>query len=306
MKEGRKPEYLEKAPSNELQKMPHTKARRFKPKARLKPAQLHWWQTRKADMLTVTPHVTPIAEEICKRWQDLEWNQLACSRPRCLEKICWRLILEWGAKNPNNGDADGGDDGDDDGGDDGDGDGDNDDFDDGDDDNDGNGDNDGDDDGGDDGDSDGDGDNDDFDDGDGDNDDNGDNDGDDDGDDDSDDNGDDNGDDDGVCGCAGNKVLGMPAPSSGPVVALMLNMMEGFNWTASSVSNPKTYQQMIEVPVTIFVTWNSSSFFLLLRSQLDLWCLPFFWRDFCLCDHFCHLKFFFILFFFFFFFCVPS
>ena len=39
MKEGRKPEYLEKTPADELQNMPHTKARRFKPKARLEPAQ---------------------------------------------------------------------------------------------------------------------------------------------------------------------------------------------------------------------------------------------------------------------------
>ena len=35
MKEGRKPEYPEKTPDDELQKMPHTKARRFKPQARL-------------------------------------------------------------------------------------------------------------------------------------------------------------------------------------------------------------------------------------------------------------------------------
>ena len=39
MEEGRKPEYPEKTPGNELQKMPHTTARRFKPQARLKPAQ---------------------------------------------------------------------------------------------------------------------------------------------------------------------------------------------------------------------------------------------------------------------------
>ena len=32
MKEGRKPEYLEKTSGDELQKMPHTNARRFKPK----------------------------------------------------------------------------------------------------------------------------------------------------------------------------------------------------------------------------------------------------------------------------------
>ena len=39
MKEGRKPEYPEKTPGDELKKMPHTKARRFKPQARLEPAQ---------------------------------------------------------------------------------------------------------------------------------------------------------------------------------------------------------------------------------------------------------------------------
>ena len=37
MKEGRKPEYPEKTPDHELQKMPHTKARRFKPQATLEP-----------------------------------------------------------------------------------------------------------------------------------------------------------------------------------------------------------------------------------------------------------------------------
>ena len=31
MKEGRKPEYLEKTPDNELKKIPHAKAQRFKP-----------------------------------------------------------------------------------------------------------------------------------------------------------------------------------------------------------------------------------------------------------------------------------
>ena len=39
MKEGRKPEYLEKIPGDELQKMPHTTAQRFKPQARLELAQ---------------------------------------------------------------------------------------------------------------------------------------------------------------------------------------------------------------------------------------------------------------------------
>ena len=59
MKEGRKPEYPEKTPGDELQKMTHTKARRFKPQAKLEPAQQHWWQARKADVLTVTPRVSP-------------------------------------------------------------------------------------------------------------------------------------------------------------------------------------------------------------------------------------------------------
>ena len=60
MKEGRKPEYPEKTPGDELQKMPHTTARRFKPQARLEPAQWHWWQVRKAGMLTVTPRVAVV------------------------------------------------------------------------------------------------------------------------------------------------------------------------------------------------------------------------------------------------------
>ena len=38
MKEGRKPQYPEKTPDDELQKMPHTKARKFKSKPRFKPA----------------------------------------------------------------------------------------------------------------------------------------------------------------------------------------------------------------------------------------------------------------------------
>ena len=57
MKQGRKPESPEKTPGDELQKMPHTTARRFKPQARLEPAQKHWWQARKVDMLTVTSRV---------------------------------------------------------------------------------------------------------------------------------------------------------------------------------------------------------------------------------------------------------
>ena len=36
-KEGRKPEYPEKTTNDELQKMPHTKAQKFKPQPRLEP-----------------------------------------------------------------------------------------------------------------------------------------------------------------------------------------------------------------------------------------------------------------------------
>ena len=61
MKEGRKPECPEKAPGDELQKIPHTTARNFKPQARLEPAQQHCWQARKIDVLTVTPR-----EEVTK------------------------------------------------------------------------------------------------------------------------------------------------------------------------------------------------------------------------------------------------
>ena len=38
MKEGTKPEHPEKTPDDELQKMPHTKARKFKPQPRLESA----------------------------------------------------------------------------------------------------------------------------------------------------------------------------------------------------------------------------------------------------------------------------
>ena len=39
LKQGRKPEYPEKTTDDEIQKMPHTKARKFKPQARLELAQ---------------------------------------------------------------------------------------------------------------------------------------------------------------------------------------------------------------------------------------------------------------------------
>ena len=56
MKKERKPECPEKPPDEGLQKMPHTKARKFKSQARLEHALQHWWQARKADELTIQPH----------------------------------------------------------------------------------------------------------------------------------------------------------------------------------------------------------------------------------------------------------
>ena len=71
MKEGRKPEHPEKTPGDELQKMPHTTARRFKPQARLEPAQQHWWKARKTDMLTVTPRIAPTTLQ----WWDYHYHE---------------------------------------------------------------------------------------------------------------------------------------------------------------------------------------------------------------------------------------
>ena len=60
MKEGRKPDYPATTLGDKLRKMLHTTARRLKPQPRHKPAQQRWWQARKADVLTVTPHHDPV------------------------------------------------------------------------------------------------------------------------------------------------------------------------------------------------------------------------------------------------------
>ena len=62
MKEGRVPQYPEKTPDDKLQEMPHIKDKKFKPQMRLKLALYHWWQARKAGMLTITPYVTPTSK----------------------------------------------------------------------------------------------------------------------------------------------------------------------------------------------------------------------------------------------------
>ena len=56
MKEGRKPEN----PDDELQKMPRTKAPKFKPQPKLAPAFWHCWQAGETDVLTGTPPVALI------------------------------------------------------------------------------------------------------------------------------------------------------------------------------------------------------------------------------------------------------
>ena len=93
MKEGRKPEYQGKTPGNELQKMPHTKGGRFKSKWDL---NRHWWQTWKADVLSVTP----------KHWMQLTdysdcqavWMWLSGSVDVIVRQcgcVCWCWLPAW-------------------------------------------------------------------------------------------------------------------------------------------------------------------------------------------------------------------
>ena len=64
MKVGRKPECSDKTPDDELQKIPYTTVRKFKPQPRLEPALQHWWQARKARVLTITPRAGPLVKVI--------------------------------------------------------------------------------------------------------------------------------------------------------------------------------------------------------------------------------------------------
>ncbi|ESO85346.1 hypothetical protein LOTGIDRAFT_82259, partial [Lottia gigantea] len=41
-------------------------------------------------------------------------------------------------------------------------------------------------------------------------------------------------------------VATVPPPSAGPLLLMMMNIMEGFNWTSKDVDKPETYHQMIE------------------------------------------------------------
>ena len=74
MKEGRKQEYSEKTPDDELQKMPQTNAQKFKPQPRVEPALQHRWQARKADVLTITPEINikRLAKKETKRYRETD------------------------------------------------------------------------------------------------------------------------------------------------------------------------------------------------------------------------------------------
>ncbi|XP_046584344.1 glutathione hydrolase 1 proenzyme-like [Haliotis rubra] len=45
----------------------------------------------------------------------------------------------------------------------------------------------------------------------------------------------------------GSTVVTLPAPTSGPILLLMLNMMERFNWTQANISDASTYHNMTEI-----------------------------------------------------------
>ena len=85
MTEGRRPEHPEKTPGDENQKMPHTTARRFKPQARLEPAQQHRLQAKKADVRTVTPRVAANGVVYCN---------VGCVAQRAMERKMLDLKLE--------------------------------------------------------------------------------------------------------------------------------------------------------------------------------------------------------------------
>ena len=84
MKEGRKPECLEKTPDDELQKVPRTKAWKLKSPPRLEPTLQHCWLAGKADVLTVWPQAALVncvgvaCTSDCQALVDQETVQAAC------------------------------------------------------------------------------------------------------------------------------------------------------------------------------------------------------------------------------------
>ena len=92
--------YPEKIPDDELQKMPQTKARKFKLQARLEPAQQHLWQARKADVLTVISHVAPCRvtdymymSEAFSRTGNISLEHVYFSYPQGLRCCCLLVCL---------------------------------------------------------------------------------------------------------------------------------------------------------------------------------------------------------------------
>ena len=100
MKEERKPEYGEKTPNNELQKMPYTKAGKCKPQTRLEPAHWHLWQVRKGDVSYTTRRPKDVrslgVEAVPYLLCDLQEDET-------LDRPCWdpfgcksvRLLVGW-------------------------------------------------------------------------------------------------------------------------------------------------------------------------------------------------------------------
>ena len=63
MKEGRKPEYPDKIPDDELQKIPHILQLEDSSPKRDSNPRMYRWQARKADMLTVTLTIMILASK---------------------------------------------------------------------------------------------------------------------------------------------------------------------------------------------------------------------------------------------------
>ena len=87
MKDGRKPGYPEKARNDELQKMPHTEARKSKPQPRLKPELWHRCQAlawRHASDKPVTPKRKALRASHVADWLPVndELQKMPHTKPR--------------------------------------------------------------------------------------------------------------------------------------------------------------------------------------------------------------------------------
>ena len=78
--------------------MPHTKARKFKPQAKLKPMLQHWWQARKADVLASIPRVnSDMTKADCGhcRWRSHYSASSKGHATPCTQR-CRALRTRWG------------------------------------------------------------------------------------------------------------------------------------------------------------------------------------------------------------------